>query len=121
MRPVSFRLILFYSATFRPVHRGGLGFVPFLFVPFGSVPLCSIPVNSAPFRSVPFRADPFFRYILGAKTQIDTFVTSSGTTDGFETYDFDVFTRNIEISAVFTGDEQSISISEVCICIVWVK
>lgn len=46
-------------------------------------------------------------------SNIDTFVTSSGTTDGFETYDFDVFTRNIEISAVFTGDEQSISISEV--------
>lgn len=38
---------------------------------------------------------------------------SSGTTDGFETYDFNYFTENVEISAVFTSSGQSISVSEV--------
>lgn len=38
---------------------------------------------------------------------------SSGLTDGFETYDFDAFTRHVEIYGVFTGAMQSHSISEV--------
>ena len=40
------------------------------------------------------------------------FVTSSGTTTEFETYDFDVFTKSIVVAGYVTGDE-SISISEV--------
>ncbi|CAM9160508.1 unnamed protein product [Ectocarpus sp. 4 AP-2014] len=43
----------------------------------------------------------------------EAYVTSSGTTDEFETYDFDVFTNEILISGVFTSDSQTISISEV--------
>eukprot|EP00752_Nemacystus_decipiens_P014962 g13321.t1 len=41
------------------------------------------------------------------------YVTSSGTTDGLETYEFDVFTNEIFIQAVFSPDAQTISISEV--------
>lgn len=45
-------------------------------------------------------------------------MTSSGTTDGFEAYDFDFFTNQILISGVFSPDAQTISISEVsCACI----
>ena len=40
-------------------------------------------------------------------------MTSSGTTDGLETYDFDVFADQIFIQGVFTADAQTISISEV--------
>lgn len=40
-------------------------------------------------------------------------MTSSGTTDGLETYDFDVFTNEIFIQGVFSADAQTISISEV--------
>ncbi|CAM9878861.1 unnamed protein product [Ectocarpus sp. 12 AP-2014] len=43
----------------------------------------------------------------------EIFVTSSGTTDGFETYDFDQFTDYMSIAGVFTSNGQSISISEV--------
>ncbi|CAN0221506.1 unnamed protein product [Pylaiella littoralis] len=42
----------------------------------------------------------------------EAFVTSSGTTDELETYDFDFFTNEILISGVFSTDLQSISISE---------
>ena len=40
-------------------------------------------------------------------------MTSSGTTDGLETYDFDVFTNEIFVQAVFSAGAQTISISEV--------
>ena len=40
------------------------------------------------------------------------FVTSSGTTTEFETYEFDVFTKRIVVAGYVTGDE-SISIAEV--------
>ncbi|CAM9695160.1 unnamed protein product [Ectocarpus sp. 6 AP-2014] len=43
----------------------------------------------------------------------EVFVTSSGTTDGFETYEFDYFTDFVSIARVFTSGGQSISISEV--------
>eukprot|EP00903_Cladosiphon_okamuranus_P018634 g17151.t1 len=43
----------------------------------------------------------------------EAYVTSSGTTDGLETYDFDVFTDEIFIQGVFSADAQTISISEV--------
>ncbi|CAN0236310.1 unnamed protein product, partial [Ectocarpus fasciculatus] len=43
----------------------------------------------------------------------EMFVTSSGTTDGFETYDFDYLTDFVYIAGVFTSSGQSISISEV--------
>ncbi|CAM9345379.1 unnamed protein product [Hapterophycus canaliculatus] len=43
----------------------------------------------------------------------EAFVTSSGTTDGFEAYNFDVFTNEILISGQFSADAQTISISEV--------
>ncbi|CAN0400366.1 unnamed protein product, partial [Ectocarpus fasciculatus] len=43
----------------------------------------------------------------------EMFVTSSGTTDGFETYDFDYLTDVVFIAGVFTSSGQSISISEV--------
>ncbi|CAM9688722.1 unnamed protein product [Scytosiphon promiscuus] len=46
-------------------------------------------------------------------TLTEAFVTSSGTTDGFETYDFDVFTNEILIEAQFSDGAQTISISEV--------
>ena len=39
--------------------------------------------------------------------------TSSGTTDGFETYDFDVFTNRILIYGAFSSETDTISISEV--------
>ena len=38
---------------------------------------------------------------------------SSGTTDDFETYDYDFFTNIVSIAGVFTSPEGSISISEV--------
>ncbi|CAM9345645.1 unnamed protein product [Scytosiphon promiscuus] len=44
---------------------------------------------------------------------MEVFVTSSGTTDGFETYDFDYFTDRISIAGVFTSTGETISISEV--------
>lgn len=40
-------------------------------------------------------------------------VTSSGTTEDFETYDFDYFTDYITISAVFTSEGQTLDIAEV--------
>lgn len=43
----------------------------------------------------------------------EEFVTSSGTSNGFETYDFDYFTDSVHISAVFTSTGQPITISEV--------
>ncbi|CAM9160433.1 unnamed protein product [Ectocarpus sp. 4 AP-2014] len=43
----------------------------------------------------------------------EEFVTSSGTTDGFETYDFDYKASSIRIAAVFSSPGESISISEV--------
>ncbi|CAM9252697.1 unnamed protein product, partial [Ectocarpus sp. 12 AP-2014] len=43
----------------------------------------------------------------------EIYVTSSGTTDGFETYNFDHFTDYVSIAGVFTSSGQSISISEV--------
>lgn len=43
----------------------------------------------------------------------NTFVNDYGSTDGFETYDFDVFTNYVTISAVFQNAGESISISEV--------
>ena len=42
----------------------------------------------------------------------EMFVTSSGTTTEFETYEFDVFTKRIVVAGYVTGDE-SISIAEV--------
>lgn len=50
---------------------------------------------------------------VGDTFKFEEFVTSSGTTDGFETYDFDYFTDRIEISGDFTSNGQSITISEV--------
>eukprot|EP00752_Nemacystus_decipiens_P014959 g13318.t1 len=43
----------------------------------------------------------------------EKFVTSSGSADGFEAYDFDVFTKTISITGVFTSNGQTITISEV--------
>ncbi|CAM9649069.1 unnamed protein product [Ascophyllum nodosum] len=43
----------------------------------------------------------------------EEFVTSSGTTDDFETYGYDYFTNIISIAGVFTSPGGSISISEV--------
>ena len=40
-------------------------------------------------------------------------MTSSGTTDDFETYDYDYFTNIVSIAGVFTSPGGSISISEV--------
>ncbi|CAM9195943.1 unnamed protein product, partial [Hapterophycus canaliculatus] len=40
-------------------------------------------------------------------------ISSSGTTDGLEAYDFDYKTSSVRISAAFSGPGQSISISEV--------
>lgn len=40
-------------------------------------------------------------------------MTSSGNADGFETYDFDVFTDTVAVAGIFTSNGQSISISEV--------
>lgn len=40
-------------------------------------------------------------------------MTSSGTTEDFETYDFDYFTDFITISAVFTSEGQTLDIAEV--------
>lgn len=40
-------------------------------------------------------------------------MTSSGSADGFETYDFDAFTRTVSIVAVFRSNGQMIAISEV--------
>lgn len=45
--------------------------------------------------------------------QFEVFVTSSGTTDGFETYDFDYFTDAIAIAGIFNTEQLTISISEV--------
>lgn len=42
----------------------------------------------------------------------ETFVTSSGSADGFETYDFDVFTDTVAIAGIFASNGQSITISE---------
>ncbi|CAN0405209.1 unnamed protein product, partial [Ascophyllum nodosum] len=42
----------------------------------------------------------------------EEFVTSSGTTDDFETYDYDYFTNIVSIAGVFTSPGGSISISE---------
>lgn len=53
------------------------------------------------------------RYVKHIMIQFEKFVTSSGTTDDFETYDFNLFTDLVEISAVFTSTGQSISILEV--------
>eukprot|EP00903_Cladosiphon_okamuranus_P018639 g17154.t1 len=41
------------------------------------------------------------------------FVTSSGSADGFETYDFDAFTDYIHIAPVFGSNGQTFSVSEV--------
>ncbi|CAM9430682.1 unnamed protein product, partial [Ectocarpus sp. 13 AM-2016] len=43
----------------------------------------------------------------------EEFVTSSGTTDGFETYGFDYKARSVGIAAVFSSPGESISVSEV--------
>ncbi|CAM9648998.1 unnamed protein product [Ascophyllum nodosum] len=43
----------------------------------------------------------------------EKFVTSSGTTDDFETYNYDYFTNLVSIAGVFTSPGGSISISEV--------
>lgn len=43
----------------------------------------------------------------------EVLVTSSGTTAGFETYDFDSCTGSITITGVFPGPGESITISEV--------
>ncbi|CAN0303751.1 unnamed protein product, partial [Ectocarpus sp. 12 AP-2014] len=43
----------------------------------------------------------------------EEFVTSSGTTDGFETYDFDYKARSVGIAAVFSSPGESVSVSEV--------
>lgn len=43
----------------------------------------------------------------------EKFVTSSGTTTDFETYDYDYFTDQVTISGVFVTEGESISISEV--------
>eukprot|EP00903_Cladosiphon_okamuranus_P020463 g18782.t1 len=43
----------------------------------------------------------------------EKFVTSSGTTTGLETYEFDSKTASISIAAIFSGPQQSITISEV--------
>ena len=40
-------------------------------------------------------------------------VSSSGSLDGFETFDFDVLTSRIEIDTLFTSDGQTLTISEV--------
>ena len=40
-------------------------------------------------------------------------MTSSGTTAGFETYDFDYKLSSVTIAAVFSGPQESITISEV--------
>ena len=42
----------------------------------------------------------------------EMFVTSSGTTTDFETYEFDVFTKQLVVAGYVTGNE-SISIAEV--------
>lgn len=49
------------------------------------------------------------------KKVLEEFVTSSGTTDGFETYDFDYFTNIVIISPVFASTGETISISEVSV------
>eukprot|EP00752_Nemacystus_decipiens_P007213 g6456.t1 len=51
------------------------------------------------------------RYGGGELTEVS--FTSSGTTDGFETYDFDVFTNRILIYGAISSDTDTISISEV--------
>lgn len=43
----------------------------------------------------------------------ERFVVSSGSTDGFEIYDFDYFTNYVEISAILATDGGTINISEV--------
>lgn len=58
-------------------------------------------------------------FLLGPWSARNTFqltefsFTSSGTTDGFETYDFDVFTNRILIYGAFSSETDTISISEV--------
>ncbi|CAM9842773.1 unnamed protein product, partial [Ectocarpus sp. 8 AP-2014] len=49
----------------------------------------------------------------GYGTTPEEFVTSSGTTDGLETYDVDYKTSSVRISGDFSSPGQSISISEV--------
>ncbi|CAM9582225.1 unnamed protein product [Ectocarpus fasciculatus] len=46
-------------------------------------------------------------------TLCQEFVTSSGTTDGFETYDFDYYANRVVLSVVFSSPGESVSISEV--------
>ena len=41
-------------------------------------------------------------------------MTSSGTTAGLETYDFDYALSSVRIAAIFAGPQESITISEVC-------
>ncbi|CAM9225071.1 unnamed protein product [Ectocarpus fasciculatus] len=48
-----------------------------------------------------------------ASTIAEEFVTSSGTTDGFETYDFDYKASSVRIAGVFSSSGESVSISEV--------
>lgn len=47
---------------------------------------------------------------------MEAYVTSSGTTNGLETYDFDVFTNEIFIQGVFSADAQTMAISEASRC-----
>lgn len=63
----------------------------------------------------PYRRFAFLLTTVAATTTqaAEEFVTSSGTTTGFEAYDFDYFTNYIRISGVFSTERQSISISEV--------
>lgn len=41
-------------------------------------------------------------------------MTSSGTTAGLETYEFDYKLSSVTIAAIFSGPDQTITISEVC-------
>lgn len=51
--------------------------------------------------------------IAAAAIVAQEFGISSGTTENFETYDFDVYTRSLGIHGVFRVPVESISISEV--------
>eukprot|EP00752_Nemacystus_decipiens_P013409 g11873.t1 len=50
---------------------------------------------------------------LTSSGTVDGFITSSGQTDGLEAYEFDYFTDVIAISGVFSTSDESITISEV--------
>lgn len=52
-------------------------------------------------------------FVVLTEQQKEVVVTSSGTTDGFETYDLDYFTSYVSISAVFYENGDTISITEV--------